>query len=202
MRDLRGLTSLSPIAGDPALLRDTFTDTDKALTAHTMDRGGGWSVLAGTWEIASNQAKAVPTIPDSVATADAGAANGTITADVTVPNTTNYSTGIVARASDVSNFILIIITRSGGTAALMMLTKIANSYTVRGQNNFSVPPTGTTVPLTVTLNGDTITASAPNVSPVSYSTTFNNTVTKHGFYDSTTYAGNAPGYFDNFLVTP
>src|SRR3989442_10527835 len=76
--------------GGAVLLRDTFTDADgTGLAAHTMDAGGGWSVLAGTVETQSNKAdhnnNAANT--STYAAADAGRADVTVSADVTTCGT-------------------------------------------------------------------------------------------------------------------
>src|SRR6185503_7068298 len=87
-------------------IRDTFTDPDATpLGSHAMDSGPGWSIGAGTWFIQSNKLRKTATdATHEVASVDAGKADVTVSADLTLP--ANSHAGVVVRHTDASNFWL------------------------------------------------------------------------------------------------
>ncbi len=184
------------------LLQDTFTDTDATnLTAHTMDVGGGWTEHNGAFTIQSNKAAPPANTENAVDSAEASDASVTITLVVDVPNANNYALGIALRITDQNNHWQLIVQRdSAGTAYLNIQERNTGTSTPRSTQNFSVAPTNTTITLTATCTGDTITLAASTGESCQYtSASFNNTATKHGIFSYTAF-GYAAGAFNDFLV--
>src|SRR5437879_4099527 len=96
--------SLLTAGGPTLLLQDRFTDADgTAITAHTMDKGPGWTVPQGTWTIQSNMLNHGAGNYADCVTSDSGQANVTVSVDAIPNDTTNYEC-IVMRWSDFNNF--------------------------------------------------------------------------------------------------
>ncbi|MCI0464542.1 MAG: hypothetical protein L0Z62_47030 [Gemmataceae bacterium] len=82
------LRSALPLPPAPeTLLFDTFTDADETdIAAHTMDLGGGWTVINGTFTIRGTQLEEDEGGKYARATADAGQADVAVSANVTSIN--------------------------------------------------------------------------------------------------------------------
>jgi hypothetical protein len=195
----------APTAVVGTLLEDTFTDTDGVLLSdHTMDTGPGWTKIEGAveLEISSNAASTSSTNAGNILyISDSGKADVVITADITLPYNLYYGAAVVFRSVDLNNRWTVWIERDGGTTYLAIYEKTSGTSTLRDTENFSVDPTDSTVTVTVTISGNSITASAANVADVTCSSSVRNTVTTHGFGIYT----ELPGYIygcpvDNFKV--
>lgn len=175
---------------DFALLVDAFTGTDGFdLVDHTPDIdvvGGGWlthfssSGTSPAPEIQSNKA----TVTNAGATAvagipiDAGQANIIISAKITTINLDGAgSNGILLRYTDEDNYIFADLVAGFG-GALRIRKVQAGSETSLASASVTVA-INTTYYISITLDGDRITANGLGVT-VSASSTFNNTATKHG----------------------
>lgn len=85
------------------LLKDSFTDANgTALTAHTMDRGAGWTQLQGSFDIQSNAAHGNTAATQNRATADSSKTDVTISA-VGFSPTINTRLGLLARSADATH---------------------------------------------------------------------------------------------------
>lgn len=184
------------------LLQDTFTDVDGTLlTAHTMNVGGGWTAVNGTWTIQSNTALVLIPTANSIATADAGQADITLTLSLIVPNTADYAVGAVVRTSDANTGWIAVIERDGGTPYLAIFERTAGTNTLRASVN-APSATNSTVTITVVTSGSTITASLSTGETCNYaSATSNQTVTKHGLFGYSSLGDYSSGAVDDFLVT-
>lgn len=99
------------------LLFDTFTDPNgTTLTAHTMDIGPGWAVTAGTDANVTIQANRAfcGSATVEVRTADAGAADVTITGTLNVAGTSaSILAALVGRCTDGNNFWQLALYNDG-----------------------------------------------------------------------------------------
>lgn len=184
---------------------DTFTDTNStAITAHTMNTGGGWTeVSTCDVDIQSNKASVISSnggICNVVTqTSDADVR---IVVDVVVPNTGDYSIGIAFRSSssaDNNNGWSADITRSSsGTPQLRLVKTVSGSASVPDAQNLGAV-SGTTQTITLDLNGNSISAA---VGAVTASTTdsFNASETLHGLYSYTGSPFSATLAWDNWSV--
>lgn len=190
------------------LLQDTFTDANgTALTSHAMTVGSGWTSLAGTWTIQSNQASEAGGTANVEATADAGQADVVAAIDIAVPagGLTTIASGLCLRGPDASNGWVVVIENDGAGPYLGIAERVAGTNTAKGSPAPCSGVPGTTVTLTVTLSGASISAVLSGGGSAGESTSYgsaasNQTVTKHGLFNF-----GASGYtccaLDNFLVT-
>jgi hypothetical protein len=194
------LTGLSGLVGGPRLL-DRFTDADgTGLAAHAMNVGAGWTVQSGTWSVQGNQANKTNAIAAvEFVTADAGAADVTAQADVTLG--TGWTLGLTVRFQDTSNNYHLVLGGSGAQkvdlyevngGSLVQRASATASSTLAGGNTYT---------LAALCAGSSITASLNGTQQFSYgSASFNASQTRFGlacYYDGSSFQSNT---FDNFQV--
>lgn len=169
---------------------DDFNRADSSSSLGTpSDGGGAWTALVGTWGIASNTGYLATDAGDSqdVAVLD----SGTSDVDVQVTLATLTSTpGLILRAADSNNYLLLQTTTSGFT----MYRRASGSFT--GIGSWS----GTTASGDVIKfqgNGTTVKAFHAGVERISVTESSGQTNTKHGIYS---FVSTGPR-FDDFSIT-
>jgi len=168
---------------------DDFNRADGAIGSPS-DGGAAWSVLAGTWNVASNEAQC--TTGTSAAHSVVLEASSAVV-DVQVTRRASLDVGLVCRASDASNYILLAY---GDTTAQYRLFRVqAGAFTLLASVSVTTA-SGDVVKLTVT-SGDAYTAYKNGVSQLTGSSSFNNTATKHGMWTWNDTAAR----FDIFSIT-
>ncbi len=186
---------------------DQFGDTlGTALASHNMNVGDtgtfttGWVALSGTWQIgAGNIATLTSTTASAEAADDTGSADGVIKLDVTTPNAASYIGGVCFRCSDASNGWIATLERDGGgTPYLSLLKRAAGVNTGVSTQTLDSSVTNATVTITVTLIGNSVTASVPGFAALSTSDAYLNTATKHGLFGFSA-SGYTSASFDNFI---
>jgi hypothetical protein len=91
----------------PYLLLDHFVDPDGTdLTTHTMDVGSGWTSLAGSWVIESDQAELQTSAGQNVIVADPGTDTYTLTA-VFTPGNSAYDGQVAFNVVDINNYYFV-----------------------------------------------------------------------------------------------
>lgn len=106
-------------------ITDTFTRADNASSLGSTDTGQAWTVLSGTWGIASNRASNTPPGgANVVAVVDGGSANQVVQARIYTVNA-----GYVYRAIDDANHFMVSVNSSGNGT---IYRKTAGGYTVLG----------------------------------------------------------------------
>jgi hypothetical protein len=164
---------------------DNFTDSDAvSLDAHTPDTrpsSNMWTERVGDWHIQSNRAALVTSLNASLATIDAGAAEGIVTI-VARMNSTSTSTarltGAVVRWQSAGYYwacgFLI------GTNTLYILQFSGGAPTTRASDNTLSLSADTLYTVEVTLNGDDITATIDGGHSITYNSATGNSSTVHG----------------------
>lgn len=175
-------------SGCSGLLCDEFWGDDGLLSAHTMDSGDSWTA-SDDWRVESDHA--ICTAPErSIAYADAGTEDYTVSADITLP--TAAKGGVVFRVLDTLNYWAATIEQGTGAFRLLEVTGGSSA-----QMAFTLVGLQPDVPirLTVLCSGSTIIATVNGIDISATATTFL-TETKTGlFYDLT------PATYDNFSTT-
>jgi len=185
------------------LLQDSFTGANGTdLTAHTMNVGPGWTNLNTPVKIQGNRARPDAASGNGPYSSDAGNADVTVTLDVVVPASGNMVSGALLRASASTDFWAGYIQSddNGATARLVISDNQSGVFTPRASQAFAAPPAGTTVTLTVVASGNSITLSANTGESCNFTSSFNNSVTKHGLF-SYTDGSYVQVDVDNFLTT-
>lgn len=176
---------------------DDFNRADTTNNIGTpSDGGSAWSQLSGTWGISSNQAYT------SVSTSQAVCVLESSLADVDVQYTVNTyqqnNSGLIARSTDNSNYLLCSV-GSGGTGtdpySLIIYKRVSGSFTSLGSNTY----THGTDTVKFSVNGSSLIGYINGVSKVSVSDSFNSTATKHGMRNDTDVSSVAR--FDTFSIT-
>jgi hypothetical protein len=180
---------------------DTFTDTNgTSLDAHSPNTGNGYDEEGSCeWEIQSNKAEYLSGSALCVASTDVADATVAVTADIGVPNDTNYSVGIILRGSDASNYWALSIGRdSGGTPALQLSENNAGVFTLRDSENLGAV-TNTTQTVTLSVTGNDFTGSI-GATQVTYTSSLHNTSTEVGLFTYTGSPYSPDGTWDNLSV--
>lgn len=174
---------------------DSFNRADGAIG--TADTGEVWSVLSGTWTIASNQAKeGTTTSTQHLAVLDCGVSDGAV--QVTIPSVAagSANAGLSFRASDVSNHWRLISDSSG----TYIEKKVAGTFTTMA----SYAPVATDGDVLRVVMLGSLVGAYRNGTPLGCVTdSFNSTATKHGLDHgaSTSDTGPRPRW-DDFSVGP
>jgi hypothetical protein len=181
--------------GAATLLYDTFTDPDGTLlTNHAPDidlAGNGWEELGGSSIINNNAAvKVGGGLGIGV---NVGAADVTITCDVTVSNATNNPHGVIFRAVDANNMWWLVYDAGPGAAAINLLE--INAGTLTARDSVTETLTDGTYAFKIVASGSLITCYVNDVEKVSFSSAFLAAATRHGLRPA-----NTPARFDNLLV--
>lgn len=103
-------------------VHDTFTRANSSTSLGTADTGQAWTAHTGTWGITSNAAYLVTSSGESVATLDCGLSD--IDFSVSYSGRTD-DLGIVFRAIDASNWLLVYSNPGGGVETWQ---RVAGSY--------------------------------------------------------------------------
>lgn len=181
---------------------DLFTDINgTSLTAHTMDTGGGWVAVTGTFEVQSNRAE-----PNSHADADlirteVNASDLTLTCDVTPFNSGGVESDpdLLLRLQDSTHFWLIHITSSGGEIQLIETNGGAGVIKKTATHGFL---SGSTYAITIHLTGPTITCYVDGAYKWTYdSATLFQTATKFGLRCGKAGSPATKASWDNFRIT-
>lgn len=166
------------------LLSDTFADTNgTALGSHTMDVGGGWSVILGVGDIQSNRARHVS---GAILLARADAQQSNVTAQAVI---STVSGGVAVRVADSSNFFFGYLSVLNEVA---IWERSAGTFTKRASTAHTVAANET---LVVTASGTTISATVGAHNANYGSASAGQTETRHGLYSD-----GAGVTFDNFQV--
>ena len=186
-------SALTVVGGVTTLVSDTFTDSDSTvLSAHTPDIdtvGGGWTAGTGTPDIQSNKASS-PDDGDVNADIDAGNANVIVSADVLIATANDGFIGLAMRyTSTTSKWSLEFST------TLLKLVERDTTSTTRASTAITVAKDAEHA-LSATCSGDDFTCTINGGDEITYTSTFNNSVTNHGLF-----GGNTASTWDNFLVT-
>lgn len=106
-------------------LTDSFNRADSATSLGTADQGGAWIANAGTWGITGNRAYLASDTAGAVATLVSDhLADGYVEADITLSPTTNRAyAGLVFRALDQSNLLLVLLSRTTSYPDNLLLLK-------------------------------------------------------------------------------
>lgn len=152
---------------------DNFTRANSSTTMGTTSTGAKtWTAQSGTWGITSNNAyDAAPTASTNHSVvANTGQAGGTISMTIGTIGTNGGSAGLIFRATDDSNYLML-------TSAGTVYTRIAGSFTSLGGSGLSGASGDV---MSVTLNGSSIVAKINGIVVQSVTSTFNQTATSHG----------------------
>lgn len=163
------------VNGVAVLLHDEFTDVDlTSLAVHTMDEGNGWDITGGTWRILDNRLQG----GSDIATADAGVADGTLTAMLNPAM--NSQIAVVGRFTNASNYWYVRLTQS--TGAVQIFEVNAGVHTQRGLTTNTTLTGGEDLDIKVVFDGPSIEAYINNVPQTSYASAMHNqTATRFGF---------------------
>ena len=160
------------------LVLDHFTDSDNTrLNDHTPDIddvGAGWDELSGTWDIDSNRATMAAAPSQSIAVIDAGVSDFELHVVLETYDTSN--SGVVLRATDDDNYVLLIVDSNAGTFQFWI--RDGGTFSNQGASVAQVAADGDL--LVVTVNGDTFLAYLNGELILSKEIAFNKTATKHG----------------------
>jgi len=181
-------------------LKDTFTDAaNTVLTSHVMDAGPAWLATTGTLTIdASGRAQIQPaSAADAGARANSGVSSFTTGALDVYVQPAAASAGMAVRSTDNNNEIEVLLT----TTTLEIDVVQAGVRTNLASQAVAFVA-GSKHTLAVSASGNQITASVDGGTPITGTTSFNQTRSGHGVilhYDagSAVYAGPV----DNFLVS-
>lgn len=171
------------------LFLDTFTGADTTLiTAHTPDYdavGGGWVGWPDTggtsddYTIVSNRAKrsvVTAAVGDVFIAANVNDADVLVSGVVQINNINNATSGMALRLTNADNYWLMGIAR---TNLFRLLEKQTGSYTVRASAAVTINA-ATDYTIVGTTSGNSISGTLNGANNISYSSTFNNSATRHG----------------------
>jgi hypothetical protein len=176
---------------------DDFNRADSSSALGTpSDAGSAWVALAGTWGIVSNAAYKVA----NAATYEAATLESSVS-DVDVEVTLTQigaaaAGGLVARATDNSNYIMTQHDAGGGN--IYLFKRVAGSFTQLGSTY-----SGGIIPgdvLKLTCNGSSLTVYKNGVSIITATDSAGSTNTKHGLFSHTAGTTDSPR-FDTFSIT-
>lgn len=174
---------------------DTFVDANSTpLPSHTPNidvSTGGWTTrpngLSGNTDnpttIQSNATLSPPNTVYSISTFNATVADGTFICQIDVPSATSYAPGFVFRYGGTASFSAIIIERDAGGAPYMsVFNRNSGTTTVLGSTTFASDPTGTSITLTIGLNGSSVMTTSSTGDTLSVTDTLNVTAVDHGIF--------------------
>jgi hypothetical protein len=184
------------------LLQCNFTGANGTdLTAYTPDVGAPGTAVGGTWTIQSNKAAPPNGSAGAIILWETGASDCVLSCDIAIPSASIYSYVMHFRSVDLNNRWLITLQRDGGGTPHMDITEVTGGVgNVRATTDVT-GLTGTTVTLTLTLNGTSIVPALNTGETTSYSSSVRQTVTTHGLGVYTQGGYDPNGTFDNLLVT-
>lgn len=170
---------------------DNFNRADSTTTLGTPSDGGSdWSALSGTWGISSNQGYA-PGSTSQVAVLESNSSGAEVQYTMA---TTSGNYGVVARATDGSNYLVFDFVAA--TGAIFIRKTVAGTPTTLATDTISAFSNGDTVKFVV--SGPTLTGYRNGIQVLTVSDSFNQTATLHGVWASD-FSHN--GRFDTFSIT-
>lgn len=184
-------------SGGVTVFEDTFTEASDGglLTAHTPAptnvAGGNWSG-SSSYTIATNRVNDASSGVQLVATKETGTANGTVSLEVN-RQTNNKLFGLVFRYTDENNYWYALLDNQN--SKFLLVERVADVHTQRGEVAFTTN-TDTWYTITAILSGSSITVQVNGANTINYSSTANQSATKHGIWS----AGSGVALFDNFKV--
>jgi hypothetical protein len=196
-------------ASDSAIVRDTFTRADSAITLGSAETGQAWSALAGTWGISSNKAYLVTDTGQAVAVLDAGVADYTYTIDLTTsPTASRVDCGIVFRATDNNNYLLLALNKIVGANTIKLWKNSGGAFGALQTVDPAELAENTLYAVRAVLNGNSIVIQLNGVEKINYTlagadATAFGTPTKLGIRVNYGALSDDKGSrFDNVLVNP
>lgn len=173
------------------LALDTFTGADTThLNVHTMNIGSGWTEQNGSWTISGNVATQATSTGSGVlyaATTDISKANARIS--VKIKNTAasgNAFGGILGRFTDFNNTWAVMLDWVNGE--IQIWDAQSSVWTKRASKTWAKQYQKWTQ-LDVEFNGNVITARVDGGYSITYTSSFNNTVTVFGICEQRTTVG-------------
>jgi hypothetical protein len=182
------ITTSSGATTTSIILDDEFTGTGSLASRlpDTTNNAQKWSVESGTVSVANGLASANISIRATIQT---GAADCTIDCPITL---TTAGTGLILRSSDSANYLRLSLT----STAVQLLRTAAGSTTTLASASRNLP-LGQVYTLRVTLSGATITVAINGATAATFTTSFNQTATRHGLLAN----GSGVRSWASFLVT-
>lgn len=162
---------------------DNFNRTDSSSAMGTpSDAGSDWVALTGTWGIASNRGYCATDSGDNQNSAVLESSASDVDVEVTC-TTGNNDQGIILRATDASNYILL---RHGTDGSVIFYKREAGTFTSFASTSGVSQSNGDVIKATA--SGNDFELFVNGVSALTGTSSFNNTATKHGLrvYSSTT----------------
>lgn len=185
--------------GGSSIVSDTFSSADGTnINGKLPNIGVGsdaWSVLIGTMETMSGRLLCTGSIgafAEWTCVIESGQGDVTVSAKLQI-NTSGTDSCLVLRATDVNNYWLIQIIDTG---AVNIYKKVAGTFSSLLATASLTITDGVDYTVSAQFSGNVLTATVNGSHLITYTDSFNNTATKHGFR-----FGNTANQADNFLVT-
>jgi len=169
------------LAPPPTTITDSFNRADSSSSMGNTDTGQTWVPNSGTWGIASNKAYCVNSESQRTTVVESSRADCVVQVTLSTFN----DSGLCWRSSDDSNHFISTATNA--------FRREAGSFTSVG-SNASAMTNGDVIAVTLSGNSHSITKNGS--AWISYSSSFNNTATKHGLRVHS----NNTARFDDFSV--
>lgn len=123
------LVNLGVLRRGGAIVADTFTRADSAVTLGSAETGQAWSALSGTWGISGSKAYLASTTAQAVAIVESGAADADVSVDVTLSaSASRADVGIAFRVIDDNNYLLAAFTKTASDA-ITIFKRSAGAFT-------------------------------------------------------------------------
>lgn len=174
------------------LIQDSFNRPDNTTGLGVADNGQTWEILAGQWQIKSNQAF-LQSSTNSIAVIESGESNVQIEVD-RIAKSNNNDGGIILRLQDSLNYLAFYYKSWDGSA--QFFKTVNGQQTTLAGNQYITPTLETPYRLKVIANGNTVQCYIDDVLQFTLTDTPFQNATKHGLRR---YENNSEA-FDNFLV--
>ena len=192
--------------GPTTIVSDAFTGTNgtsiSGRAPSPTTAGSNWVINSGAWTIQGNQARqSTHGDVNYLLSVDCGVSDGTISADVVIPNTAlfSFAAGVAFRVVDNNNYCIAALSADGTFTVYKVETGTPSQIGTQSTGNTITPSSTTSI--SVVLSGTSIIAKIDGVTKVSTASVFQSTATKHGLYTYSGSTGFTTQEFDNFLVT-
>jgi hypothetical protein len=181
-------TSSGTADATAALIDDQFSGSTSlgGRTPDTTANGAKWVIETGTGVVSSGVASANISLRSVI---DAGAADATIDSAINLSTT---ETGLILRSRDSANYLRLVLTSTG-----VRLQKTEAGVTATIASVSRSQPLGQSYTLHVVLGGPAISVTINGVAAAAFSTSFNQTMTRHGLLAS----GSGVRSWDYFKVS-
>lgn len=159
---------------------DTFADTNGVLlSAHAMDRGGGWTVHTGGFDIQSGRANHTANGGDGLALASVDVGRSDARPSCTlVAEAETAAPGLAFRVVDGQNFWYATV--SSALDLFRLIEATANTYTIRASASAAIGFTDHVV--SATMVGESIAVLLDGGNELTYSSASHLAATRHGIY--------------------